>query len=188
MMVALEARVEAAKAARERHPTARPVTATKKAPAKRPARRKTAERPVTDASWLFDRRAGDRRVAGGCLRDRGTLAPPPSVSCRRRGAVGDENLVIRSGGARFILVLVSPFQSLRPGSCRHRGVLLGARLTDSFRLDPARPIIGMTGKEQGDGCRGGALCGAPRRQRRGGRLCSKHQARRESDARCCGRL
>ena len=42
MMEALEASVAAAKAARQRHPTARPATAAKKAAAKRPARRKSA--------------------------------------------------------------------------------------------------------------------------------------------------
>jgi DNA end-binding protein Ku len=42
MMEALEASVAAAKAARQRHPTAHPATPAKKAAAKRPARRKTA--------------------------------------------------------------------------------------------------------------------------------------------------
>jgi DNA end-binding protein Ku len=42
MMEALEASVAAAKAARQRHPTARPATAAKKAAAKRPSRRKSA--------------------------------------------------------------------------------------------------------------------------------------------------
>ena len=42
MMEALEASVAAAKAARKRHPTARPATEAKKAAAKRPARRKSA--------------------------------------------------------------------------------------------------------------------------------------------------
>ena len=42
MMEALEASVAAAKAARQRHPTARPATEAKKAAAKRPARRKSA--------------------------------------------------------------------------------------------------------------------------------------------------
>ena len=43
MMAALEASVEAAKAARQRHPTARPAASKKAAPAKRAARpRKSA--------------------------------------------------------------------------------------------------------------------------------------------------